>query len=45
MVFYQLPLSTGTPSRYMGLYVVGTIYFDISLHPLVLLEGGSVVGR
>jgi hypothetical protein len=29
----------------MGLHVAGTIFFAIILHPLVPLEGGSLVGR
>jgi hypothetical protein len=29
----------------MGLHVDGTIFFGLILHPLVLLEGGSLVGR
>ena len=29
----------------MDLYVAGTIFFAIVLHSLVLLEGGSLVGR
>jgi len=29
----------------MGLHVDRTIFFGIILHPLVPLEGGSLVGR
>jgi hypothetical protein len=45
LVFCQPPLSSGTPSRYMGLHVAGTIFFGIILHPIIPLEGGSPVGR